>query len=201
MADTANILETEVDHYKETCEIQRDEVSVRNRLFVSLWINMFVLYLFLISENETISAIQGWLRENLGVDASFSPSVFLAFCWIFLLYFCIRYIQVNIKIERDYKYISKLEAEIMSEGCKVFSREGESYLEDYPWILNYIDFLYKWFFPILLIIAVMLKIILEVIAHQSVIGLIVDVTVASADIVLWIGYLRFIIKMNSSNSP
>ena len=93
--------EAQVDHYKDTCDIQRETVKARNRLFILVWIDAFALYLFLISQNETISAIQGWMKEKLGVDSTFSPSVFLCLCWVLLLYFCMRYIQTNVKIERD----------------------------------------------------------------------------------------------------
>ena len=187
-----DILEIQVDHYKETCEIQRENIKVRNRLFIFMWIDLFVLYLFLFSQNETVSVIQSWLKDKIGVDVLFSPSIFLALGWVLLLFFCIRYIQINVAIERNYQYINILEEEIASKGCKVFSREGKSYLDKYPFVLKYIDVLYKWFFPILLNVVVIIKIILEIISHQNIIGLIVDSLVALAVVLLWIMYLIFI---------
>lgn len=192
--------EAQVDHYKDTCDIQRKTVKARNRLFILVWIDVFALYLFLISQNEAISAIQGWMKEKLGVDSAFSPSVFLCLCWVLLLYFCMRYIQTNVKIERDYVYISKIEKEIESKGCAIFNREGDAYLDKYPFILNYIDFLYKWFFPVLITVAVIIKIILEILAHQSIIGLIVDSFIAIAIIILWISYLAFILSICKNNT-
>ncbi|WP_337484134.1 hypothetical protein [Porcipelethomonas sp.] len=188
--------EAQVDHYKETCEIQRENIKNRNRFFVLLWIDLLVLYLLMVSENEAVSAIQGWIKEQLGIESMFSPSIFLGLGWILLLYFCIRYIQTNVKIERDYFYINRLEEEIKSNGCNIFSREGKSYLDNYPFVLNYIDFLYKWFFPALLVIFVLIKIILEVVAHQSIISLIIDICLALTIIILWIGYVKFIFDIN-----
>ena len=57
--------EAQVDHYKETCEIQRENIKNRNRFFVLLWIDLLVLYLLMVSENEAVSAIQGWIKEQL----------------------------------------------------------------------------------------------------------------------------------------
>lgn len=191
-----DMCELKVDHYKETCELLREKIKDRNRFFVLLWIDLFLLYLFLISRNETVSAIQGWMKEKLGIDSTFSPSVFLTLGWIFLLYFCMRYIQTNINIEREYIYVHKLELEIKVDGDNVFSREGDSYLDKYPCVLNYIDFLYKCFFPILFILAVALRIILEIIAHVSFVGLVVDCVIAIAILILWLLHIAFIISIN-----
>ncbi len=192
-------LQIQIDHYKETCELQRESIKSRNRFFVYIWIDVFFLFLFVFAKTETLSAVQQWLSNQFGINTSFSSTVFLALIWLLLLYFSIRYIQSNVKIERDYSYIQSLEKVIEKTGCTVFCREGKEYLNNYPFILNYIDFLYKWFFPILLIISVIVKIIIEISDHQSFFGILLDFVISVVIVSLWIAYLVFLRKLTKGS--
>ena len=64
----------------------------------------------------------------------------------------IKYIQDTLYIERQYKFLSKLEQEISSQlDSAIFSREGDTYLDTYPMVLNFIELFYKMFMPVFFI--------------------------------------------------
>lgn len=56
-------------------------------------------------------------------------------------------------VERQYTYLKNLGKEIGNElETKVFNRESSNYLNNYPLILDVLDFFYKWFLPIVIIL-------------------------------------------------
>ena len=57
-------LQIQIDHYKETCELQRESIKSRNRFFVYIWIDVFFLFLFVFAKTETLSAVQQWLSNQ-----------------------------------------------------------------------------------------------------------------------------------------
>lgn len=184
-------LEYLINHYNDTCEIQKNSISNRNRLFVFLCLNMCVLYLFIISSDITVASIQSLLYNKFDIDTLFPSTVFLALSWSFFLYFSIRYIQTNISIERQYTYIHNIESDLQKQGLPI-KREGSAYLNNYPFVLNYIDFLYKWVFPFVFIATVLLKIIIEIVKCTNIMGTAFDSIIAVLSLILWVSHLLFL---------
>jgi len=180
-----------INHYNDTCEIQKNSISNRNRLFIFLCLNMCVLYLFIISSDITVASIQSLLYNKFDIDTLFPSTVFLALSWSFFLYFSIRYIQTNISIERQYTYIHNIESDLQKQGLQI-KREGSAYLKNYPFVLNYIDFLYKWVFPFVFIATVLLKIIIEIVKCTNIMGTAFDSIIAVLSLILWVSYLLFL---------
>ena len=89
-------------------------------------------------------------RNWLGLPFSpFDPGAADIVVWVATLYLFVRYIQLNVGIERGYGYISRLEHELCDEvGTDAFSREGDEYAKRYPRILDLIDLIYKVVFPL-----------------------------------------------------
>jgi len=83
--------------------------------------------------------------------------------WFILLSLTIRYYQTTVLIERQYAYLHKLGEELADffPGAIAFTREGKSYLENYPKLSDWAHTLYTWVFPVLLLIFVTAKIRIE----------------------------------------
>ena len=63
---------------------------------------------------------------------------------------------------KGYKYIHQLEEQVSQEySGKAFTREGISYLKNYPIYLTWASFMYTIFFPILLVLIIITKIYYE----------------------------------------
>ena len=78
-----------------------------------------------------------------------------------MLYCVIRYYKINVYIDKNYPYIHKLEKELSHDIGKCFGKEGKNYLNDYPKTQNIIYYSYKFVFPILFILALIYRVILN----------------------------------------
>jgi hypothetical protein len=150
------------DHYKETFSLSSEAQKKRSIFFVSLVISIMVLFLFLIDSNGVITTISEYLKNNFSVALSIRTAIIQTFVWVIVLYLFMRYFQTNIYIERQYSYIDQLEQEISKElQSNIFARESKNYLQKHPMVLDIINFIYKWIFPVLGILLITFKIIFE----------------------------------------
>ncbi|MHB9291184.1 hypothetical protein Holit_00256 [Hollandina sp. SP2] len=186
------------DHYKETFLLSSEAQKKRSILFVSLTISITVLFLFFIDSNGVITTISEYLKNNFSVILSIRTAIIQTFVWVIALYLFIRYFQTNIYIERQYSYIEQLEQEISNELQSNFIRESKNYLHEYPIVLDMIDFIYKWAFPILAIVLILFKIIFEWIQRNNIISCLIDSLIAFAIILLSIFYLFFLNRKNKT---
>lgn len=178
-------------HYKDTCDIQNKLINVRNKLFVYLCVSISFLFLLMINQNGIIGIIEELAQTKYEISIMLPAEIVMSLIWIVILYLTMRYIRTNIHIERQYSYINQLEKQLTKVSNQMIAREGNAYADNYPFVLNYIDFLYKWVIPILFSLVVIIKIVLEI--YNGITGNIVfDIIVAIADVVLWIGYILFL---------
>jgi len=162
-------LELLYDHYKETCEIARENEKIRNRMFIIVCLIIGLLFLFSYDSNSIIGLIQSWFQGNYNCDLMFSSNIIQAILWIILLIITLRYLGININLDRSYAYISNLEEKINKiSKNNIITREGFSYLNNYPILNNITYFLYRIVFPIIYIIVITIKLRLEYIAQSGV---------------------------------
>lgn len=147
------------DHYKDSFTHLKTYIQRRDRLFLWILIVITIMLFQIASPKESGEAISQFvvklLELNEPIDISFIGSII----WFSLLSLVVRYFQMVVLIERQYKYIHMLEEQISSNYDKgVFTREGKSYLSDYPLFSKWASALYKNLFPILLLLVVFIKI-------------------------------------------
>ncbi len=149
------------DHYKDTNEIQRDLLQKRN-LYTLLIVGLIGINSFLVaSPDQAHSVSTALIEENIGkvsIDFSHINTILLfALMWISTMYF-----RVCRLIEGRYCYIKTLEEKLkVGLGEAIITREGEGYLNDYPWFKNVIHFIYTYCFPLILALAALAKIVIE----------------------------------------
>lgn len=138
------------DHYKETVAQSKDFARQRG------WYNVALIVVAGFSgvlgvRPELLPGLADALSKNwVGLPASpFDAGTVDIVAWVATLYLFVRYIQLNVGIERGYGYIGRLENELCDEvGTDAFSREGDEYAKRYPSILDLIDLIYKAVFPL-----------------------------------------------------
>jgi len=145
------------DHYKDTFENQKSYLLKRN-YYTLICLGLIATLSFQMSNPDESSVISTELiRKNIGdikIDFSYINNV-LTFT---LLWVVIMYYQINLLIEKIYKYIQEIENKLSKE-MKPFeiSREGKTYLDHYPLLSEVVHRIYTIGFPLTLICVSVIK--------------------------------------------
>lgn len=150
------------DHYKDTCERIRENVVLRDRLFLYVLL-VIGLHFFQVSDrSKTSESLVSFLKEHSGFQITANVDVLTAVLWFLLLALVVRYFQANVYVNRQYNYLHQLEDQFKELlGHHLISREGKNYLSRYPHFSNWTHFLYTWFFPFMLLATIIFKIIFD----------------------------------------
>ncbi len=127
----------------------------RRRERLMLWtlgvLALFAFQLFFPSPAEQLFG--DVLSEQIGVEGAIDVRLIGNLIWIALLLFALRYYQTAAYIERLYPYLHKLEDRVNEAlGADLVTREGKSYLADYPRFQSWLAFLYQKAIPGLLLL-------------------------------------------------
>lgn len=186
------------DHYKDTINIVKDEEVKRNKLFIIMIVHILILFLITIHPQGIFKTIDGLLVENLKVSLFFSINIIQIVAMFSMLYCSIRYYQININIDRMYTYIHKIEKEVAKTINKSIEREGMGYISNYPKTLDFIYYSYKYIFPVLFMVLLSIRLIINNTWNNWIIkGL--EILITFALIVLNILYMYDTKKQNKSN--
>jgi len=150
------------DHYKDTFLHIKDALKQRDRFFLFV-VLLIVLFLFqLYSPKNFGESLSALISSQIGISNKIDLTFVSSLLWFLLLASSIKYYQTVVFIERQYKYLHSLEDYInpFFDG-KAFIREGRSYLSNYPIFSHWSSFLYTWFYPVLLIIILLIKLVSE----------------------------------------
>ena len=153
-------IDIQYDHYKETFKIIRDNEKERNKLFIIVIIHVLVIFLFMVKPNEIYQTINEFSKNYIQNGLYFGINAIEIFIWISTLYFSTRYFQININIDRKYIYLHNLEEQLSKSLKLEFNRESKAYEEEYPILLNIIYWTYRYIFPILYILFLIIGLIL-----------------------------------------
>ncbi len=180
------------DHYKDTCALCRNMEKDRNRLFIYVCLLLTVLFLFVVSETNITGMLYAWMKERYACDLSLSADTIQSFIWLLLLYFTVRYYQQCIGIERLYVYIHALEKSISTALEVEIGREGESYDQGFPKVLNFIWALYTIIFPVIFMILIIIKVALEIWSSRFGINMCIHILLCVFNIILVLCYSCFL---------
>src|SRR6266508_4747808 len=153
-------LELLYSHYCDTYAGIQQLIQSRDRFFISILVMLAVMSFQVALPTESGSVIAEFARTKLGVHGTLSISFLGSVIWAALLFVVVRYFQIAVYLERQYRYIHALEAELSPSYSGVpFTREGVFYLANYPLFSVWVARLYTWAFPIGLIFAATLKMV------------------------------------------
>lgn len=189
-----NNLELLYDHYKDSYELSRESQIERNKLFIILTVIIALQFLFIVEPDSLLHTLSNWLNESFKISITVEFNIIQSVLWFILLYFTIRYYQVNTYIERQYRYLHKLEEAISCLTGSEFNREGFNYLEEYPRLLDFISIIYRVLYPLLYLIVLSVKIGFEIYSYVLCPALILDISLALCCFILTFLYLLFLHK-------
>jgi hypothetical protein len=179
------------DHYKDTFTHLSEYRRLRDRLFALILLTITIMLFQLYSPDEAGRAIGEFVVSKLDLQTLIGISFIESIIWFILLSLVIRYFQTVILIERQYDYLHRLEEEINKNfGGVAFTREGKSYLKNYPLFSKWTHMLYTIVSPALLILVIMVKISHEIyFASGTTPLLIFDIAIAIFTLISTILYL------------
>ena len=183
-------------HYKDTYEIHLASVKQRDALFYALLVILALFSLQVASTDLVNSALSSYVNKQLDISIDKNSNLFGTLLWLLLFGFSSRYYQTVIQIERQYDYIHHLE-EIVSgryAETRAFTREGKSYLGEYPLFSNWIWLLYTLAFPLIILLCISIRIHGEL-ANYEMLGLslapaFVSYLLVGTSTILYIGKLH-----------
>lgn len=150
------------EHYTHTFDFLQSYLKNRDRLFLGVLSILIVMLFQIYTPNEASGFITQLISGKLALKAPINFLYIQSVIWFILLAIVIKYFQSVVFIERQYSYIHSLENILSSQyGDGAFTREGDSYLNDYPVFLNWASFLYTILFPAILVAVVISKLISE----------------------------------------
>lgn len=156
-------------HYKDTYEIHLGSIKQRDTLFYALLVILALFSLQVSSTDLVNSALSGYINKQLEISIDKNSNLFGALLWLLLFGFCSRYYQTVIQIERQYEYIHHLEEIIGGRyaGTRAFTREGKSYLGEYPLFSNWMRLLYTLAFPLIIFLCISIRIHVELENYEA----------------------------------
>jgi len=155
-------IEIVYDHYKDTCAHNSEATKRRDRLMLFVVVALALLALQALSPVLANTTVADFLHFKFGVSLQPNLSIVGNVIWFLLMIFTVRYFQTVVSIERQYNYIHSIEDKINeSLGGNHITREGKTYLNDYPYFSNWTYWLYMIIFPTLLFVVGTVKIFSE----------------------------------------
>lgn len=168
------------DHYKDTFSYIRGYLKLRDRLFVLILIVVTLMLFQVYSPAESSEAVSQFITKKLELKSPIDITFIGSIIWFSLLSLVVRYFQTVVHIERQYTYIHQIEEQLSAQyENKAFTREGKSYLKDYPLFSSWAWILYTIVFPVLLLVLVIVKIVGEISQARSIL-LLLSINVAIA---------------------
>ncbi len=149
------------DHYKDSFEHQKKNLMRRN-YYSLICLGIIFLFAFQIQNSEQTTLMADELIKknifDIKIDFIYINNILtFSFLWIIILYY-----QIVILIEKQYDYLHNLEESISKEIAPYkITREGKTYLDNYPKLSSLIHFIYTIIFPILICVVAFSKLKFE----------------------------------------
>lgn len=129
-------------------------------LFYALLIVLALFSLQVTSSEFVNNALGSLVKKQLDISIDKRSNLFSTLLWFLLFGLSSKYYQIVLQIERQYDYIHHLEEIINNKyvGTRAFTREGKSYLGEYPLFSNWIWILYSLAFPLIILLCITIRI-------------------------------------------
>lgn len=150
-------------HYKDSYDIHLSSRKEREIIFYALLFVISFFSLQITSADFANIAFSEFAKQQSGISIDKNSDFLSSLSWLLLFGLSAKYYQIHTRIEREYKYLHSIEEIINAYYPKsmAFTREGKSYLSNYPAFSDWMDFVYKTIFPLSIVISSTTKIYRE----------------------------------------
>jgi hypothetical protein len=194
------------EHYNTTNTDNKKLGRTRDLFFIAVIVFTAALTFSLAAPDRSQAAFGQLIKLQYGISTVIGLSILTSLLWFSVLFAAIRYFQTVITLEKGYNYIHQIEAELSKfYPGQLFTREGVSYLKNYPFFSEWVNFVYRIIFPITLMLITGLKISYELNnAQLHILSRIFDTAIFMSLVVsgcLYMFSMYKIEKLNASNIP
>lgn len=146
------------DHYKESVTYLKNDLIKRDKITVGLLLLFAIYFVIEISPIDSVLLANKYITSKLGLALNINYKTLATIILLLLLVLIVRYFQICLSIEKQYSYIHCVENKINTMSSEeLITREGYSYLKEYPLLLAVIHRIYNFFLPVVIIIAMSVK--------------------------------------------
>lgn len=180
------------NYYEKTCELCKKAEEKRNKAFLIQFIIIGILFYLLLFPDNANKALSTLSIENVSINLDIGIKIISLVVCATEVYYLIRYIQLNIYIEKIYKNIHDAENQLSSmTNYNSICREGNNYLNYYPLVQTLIYNLYSYFFPIGLTLLVLIFCVMNFIQNNISLSTVLIIIASIIHSLLTILYVKF----------
>lgn len=158
MIEDKDRLTTLNDHYKDTISYLKKDLDKRDKITIYLFLILIIYSLVEFQQIDSESILNDLCKKYISVSLNINYSLITTTILTLVFAFTIKYFQMCMSIERQYKYIDRIELNINDiSNQQLITRESYSYLDSYPLLSAFIHRIYSFFLPIALVILMSIK--------------------------------------------
>lgn len=146
------------DHYKDTISYLKKDLDKRDKTTIYLFLILIIYSLVEFQQIDSESILNDLCKKYISVSLNINYSLITTVILTLVFTFTMKYFQMCLSIERQYKYIDNIELNINTiSNQKLITRESYSYLDSYPLLSAFIHRIYSFLLPIALVILMFIK--------------------------------------------
>lgn len=134
-------------------------MNKRDKITLSVFLIFSAYFLIEFKQVDSVTLANTVIKNKIGCSLDINYNMVSTINLLLILGITVKYFQMCLNIEKQYEYIHNLEDKInVISNEKLITREGYSYLKEYPLLSALIHRIYNFFLPVAIILSMGLKI-------------------------------------------
>lgn len=184
------------DHYKETVAYLKKDLEKRDKITLYILVLFSIYFIVEFKPSDSVMVANTFIKNKAGFLLNLNYDILSTLVLVLILGTIIKYFQMCLNIEKQYDYIHNLEDKLNAlSDEKLITREGYSYLKEYPLLSALIHRIYTFFLPLLIIVAMIIKTYMIIKTGLSILT-VINITIGFLIILCTILYWLFIYRAN-----
>jgi hypothetical protein len=142
------------DHYRDTCALLKGYRATRDWCFYFVILVVAAAWFDVVAPDDFAHATADALRARFQLTNVPNLTYLRGVLWFTLLGLALRYCQASLNVEREYKYLHRIEALLAEQVHPAFGREGAHYAANSLPFTGWAHAIYTSVFPVLLVVIV-----------------------------------------------
>jgi hypothetical protein len=143
------------DHYRDTCSVLKGYRATRDWCFYLVILIVAVAWFDVVAPDDFARVTAESLKSKFQLTSAPNLTYLRGVLWFTLLGLTLRYCQAALNVEREYKYLHRIEALLAEHVHAEFGREGVHYRSQSRIFTEWAHAIYVYAFPILLVTIVL----------------------------------------------
>ena len=144
------------DHYKDTCSLLKGYRATRDWCFYLVILVVAVAWFDVVAPDDFARVTAEALKARFQLTSVPNLTYLRGVLWFTLLGLTLRYCQASLNVEREYKYLHRIEAILAEHVHPEFGREGVSYRRHGKPFTDWAHAIYAVVFPLVLVLIVVI---------------------------------------------